>query len=137
MRVNVYTEEMTGEVVVVEKGGFRGLRGPALTARGRPRGSAVPAGRGRPPDAGGLRGRGRPHLIQGGGDAMPEPEASRPGYYLLTWDAERREFIRQRGVRAGPYRSLFRMRPALRRLRGMGYDTSRAGGHSVLIERRD
>ena len=57
-------------------------------------------------------------------------------YYVTTWDCNRCRFTPQRGVRAGPY-SLFGLRKALRRLQGMGYDTSRRGGCSVLVERDD
>lgn len=61
---------------------------------------------------------------------------SKEKYYVTTWDMERQEFTPQRGVRTGPY-SLFGLRKALRRLQDMGYETSKRGGVSVLIESRD
>lgn len=66
-------------------------------------------------------------------------------YYVTTWDAERKKFTPQKGVRTGPYR-LFALRKALRTLRGMGYSATKlprchypyAGGDpSVLVESRE
>ena len=60
----------------------------------------------------------------------------KPLYYVLTYDPETEEFTPQAGVRCGPY-TLFGLRKALRKLQDLGYDTSRNGGFSVLVERRD
>ena len=57
-----------------------------------------------------------------------------PRYRVTTWDANKQRFTPQQGVRCGPYK-LFALRRALRALQQVGYDTSRTGGHSVLIER--
>jgi len=56
-------------------------------------------------------------------------------YEVLTWDIEKQEFTPQAGVRCGPY-SLFGLRRALRKLRAIGYETTKAGGMSVLISQR-
>ncbi len=61
---------------------------------------------------------------------------TKPRYYVTTWDPERQRFTPQASVRTGPY-SQFGLRKALRKLQGMGYDTSRAGGHCVLVERSE
>lgn len=58
----------------------------------------------------------------------------KPKYRVTTWDSEKQAFTPQAGCRAGPY-TQFGLRKALSRLRGMGYDVSRKGGHSVLVER--
>lgn len=58
----------------------------------------------------------------------------KPKYRVTTWDVDLQRFTPQQGVRCGPY-SLFGLRKALNALRRMGYDTSRGGGHSVLVER--
>lgn len=58
----------------------------------------------------------------------------KPKYQVLTWDWEIHDWSPQQGVRRGPY-SLFGLRKALRKLRDMGYDTTRNGGVSVLVER--
>lgn len=60
---------------------------------------------------------------------------SKGKYYVTTWDMERQKFTPQTGVRTGPY-SQFGLRRALRKLQGMGYETSKHGGVSVLVERR-
>ena len=57
-----------------------------------------------------------------------------PRYYVLTWDTDKQMFTPQRGVRAGPYRK-WQLRRVLRALRDMGYDVTRAGGYSVLVQR--
>lgn len=44
-------------------------------------------------------------------------------------------FTPQKGVRTGPY-SKWGLRKALRALQAMGYETSKAGGVSVLVEAR-
>ncbi len=54
-------------------------------------------------------------------------------YDVLTWDMDRQEFTPQQGVRRGPW-SKWGLRRALRKLQKMGYDTSRHGGVSVLVE---
>lgn len=59
---------------------------------------------------------------------------SSPHYRIRTWDIELQRFTPQRGVRSGPY-TLFGLRKALRKLRQMGYEVSRRGGFSVLVER--
>src|SRR5438128_2191639 len=46
----------------------------------------------------------------------------KPRYYVLTYDYEKEDYTPQQGVRKGPY-SLFGLRKALRKLRGMAYDT--------------
>lgn len=55
-------------------------------------------------------------------------------YRVTTWDIERQDWTPQSGVPTGPY-TLFGLRKALRKLRSMGYDVSRRGGVSVLVER--
>jgi hypothetical protein len=57
-------------------------------------------------------------------------------YYVSTWDTDLEKFTPQHGVRTGPY-SLWGLRRALRKLQELGYDTSRGGGFSVLVERED
>ncbi len=57
----------------------------------------------------------------------------RKRYYVTTYDCEKQCFTPQKGVRTGPYK-LFGLRKALRKLRGIGYDISRASGHYVLVE---
>lgn len=64
----------------------------------------------------------------------------RPRYYVTTWDTEKQDFTPQKGVRTGPY-SLWGLRKAIRKLRGMGYTARGLGGDgsgdsSVLIGRR-
>lgn len=61
---------------------------------------------------------------------------SKPRYRVLTWDYIREKFTPQIGVRCGPYR-LMGLRKALRALRELGYETTRTGGFSVLVERYD
>lgn len=56
-------------------------------------------------------------------------------YEVLTWDVYLQKFTPQQGVRRGPY-SLWGLRKALRKLRDAGYDTSRGGGVSVLVQER-
>ena len=52
-------------------------------------------------------------------------------YYVLTWDGEKETFTPQPGVRKGPY-TLFGLRKAIRKLRGMGYACDYFSGcHSV------
>jgi len=57
-------------------------------------------------------------------------------YYVTTWDAELQQFTPQIGVPEGPY-TLWGLRRALRQLQDMGYETTKAGGVSVLVEARD
>lgn len=54
-------------------------------------------------------------------------------YSVTTWDSELQEFTPQEGVRSRHIRRED-LRRVLRELRSYGYDTSRAGGHSVLVE---
>ncbi len=58
----------------------------------------------------------------------------KPRYRVTTWDTDKQQFTPQKGVRSGRY-SLFGLRKALRKLRNLGYDTSRHGASSVLVER--
>jgi hypothetical protein len=60
----------------------------------------------------------------------------KPTYEVLTWDMDKQTFTPQQGVRKGPY-TLWKLRTALRKLRSMGYETTKAGGVSVLIQRRE
>lgn len=62
-------------------------------------------------------------------------KAKKPTYEVLTWDMDLQKFTPQWGVRRGPY-SQFGLRRALRKLRGMGYDTDRSGAPSVLVQQR-
>lgn len=55
-------------------------------------------------------------------------------YYVRTIDPDTGRWTPQKGVRCGPY-TQFGLRKALRKLRSMGYDTSRQGGHCVLVEK--
>lgn len=64
----------------------------------------------------------------------PTPLDLKARYRVTTYDSWKNGFTPQKGVRCGPY-SLFGLRKALRKLRGMGYDTSREGGVSVFVER--
>lgn len=57
----------------------------------------------------------------------------RKRYFVRTWDSDKQSFTPQKGVRVGPY-TLMGLRKALRQLQGLGYDTSRAGGVSILVE---
>ena len=57
-----------------------------------------------------------------------------PRYYVLTWDTDKQMFTPQRGVRAGPW-SKWELRLPLRALGELGYDVTRAGGYSVLVQR--
>jgi len=45
-------------------------------------------------------------------------------YYVRTLDPETGDYTPQKGVRKGPY-SLWGLRKAIRKLRGMGYDGGR------------
>ena len=56
-------------------------------------------------------------------------------YEVLTWDVDKQHFTPQQGVRRGPY-TKWGLRRALRALRDMGYNTSRRGGFSVLVQER-
>ena len=55
-------------------------------------------------------------------------------YYVTTWDTEQQRFTPQEGVSPGPH-SKWELRKVLRELQTLAYDTSRNGGHSVLVER--
>jgi hypothetical protein len=55
----------------------------------------------------------------------------KPRYYVYTWDTWKTGFTPQKGVRCGPY-SLFGLRKALRKLRGMGY-SARRDDPAVLV----
>ena len=57
----------------------------------------------------------------------------RPQYFVYTWDPMKQTFTPQKGVRCGPY-SLFGLRKALRKLRGMGYQMN---GPSVYVARAE
>ena len=57
----------------------------------------------------------------------------KPGYYVQTWDHDRREFTPQTGVPAGPH-TKWGLRRALRQLQAQGYDTHRRGAWAVLVE---
>jgi hypothetical protein len=59
----------------------------------------------------------------------------KPTYEVLTWDMDKQTFTPQQGVRKGPY-SKWGLRRALRKLRSMGYETTKAGGVSVFIALR-
>jgi|GEM_PF-6464392 len=56
----------------------------------------------------------------------------KPRYFVWTWDEEKQDFTPQIGVRCGPW-SKWGLRRALRSLREMGYDTTRAGGVCLLV----
>ena len=58
-----------------------------------------------------------------------------PRYFIQTWNSDRQDFTPQQGVRTGPYR-LFGLRPALRKLRDMGYE-ARKGDNSTYVARED
>jgi len=64
---------------------------------------------------------------------------AKPTYYeVLTWDMDRGmrgAWTPQKGVRRGPY-SRWGLRKALRKLQGMGYETRKRSGYSVLISAR-
>lgn len=57
----------------------------------------------------------------------------RPGYWVFTWDIERRCWSPQIGVKAGPYRTAMKLRKPIRQLRQMGYGYGRRDMLSVLI----
>ena len=65
---------------------------------------------------------------------MAKKKPPKPKYRVLTWDTDKQKFTPQQGVRAGRY-SLMALREPLRKLRQLGYDTSRHGGVSVMVER--
>lgn len=60
--------------------------------------------------------------------------ANKRRYEVLTWDMDLQQFTPQKGVRRGPY-TQFGLRKALRKLQTMGYDITRAGGVSIMVER--
>ncbi len=63
-------------------------------------------------------------------------------YYVETWDSDKQAFTPQKGVRRGPY-SLWGLRKAIRKLRGMGYPVNYSNylavtnDPAVLIYRED
>lgn len=56
----------------------------------------------------------------------------RPGYWVFTFDFDKRCWSPQIGVKAGPYK-LFGLKKPIRELRSMGYGFGRADILSVLI----
>ncbi len=54
-------------------------------------------------------------------------------YYVYTWDAEKRDWTPQKGVRCGPW-SLWGLRKPLRLLRGMGYSADKDDPSVLLLD---
>jgi hypothetical protein len=57
----------------------------------------------------------------------------RARYFVTTWDTIAQDWTPQAGVRTGPY-TLFGLRRAVRKLRGMGYE-GRRDDPAVRVER--